>query len=173
VNSFDRVVLVGLPGAGKSTVGRMVAKSLQWEFVDLDAEIERRAGRSVADLFEADGESAFRALERELTLELCSGSRLVLAPGGGWAAQPGMLEQLPADSALIWLQVSPAEAIRRLRGSPAERPLLAGPDPLGALAALAEERTEYYAQADLIVPVDGCSAAAAAEIIIAWLERST
>jgi shikimate kinase len=168
-----RVVLVGLPGAGKSTVGRIVAKSLDWDFVDLDTEIERRAGRSIADLFETDGEPAFRALERELTLELCSGLHLVLAPGGGWAAQPGQLEQLPAGSALIWLQVSPAEAIRRLRGSPVQRPLLAGPDPVGALAALAEQRIEHYAQADLTVPVDGRSAAEAAEIIIAWLERST
>jgi shikimate kinase len=168
-----RVVLVGLPGAGKSTVGRIVAKTLDWDFVDLDVEIERRARRSIADLFATEGELAFRTLERELTLELCSGSRLVIAPGGGWAAQPGHLEQLPSGSAVVWLQVSPAEAIRRLRGSPVERPLLAGPDPAGALATLAEQRTEYYARADLAVPVDGRSAAEAAEIITTWLERST
>ena len=170
---MKRAVLVGLPGAGKSTVGRIVAQALDWDFVDLDAEIERRAGRSIADLFATEGESAFRTLERELTLELCSGSRLVVAPGGGWAAQPGHLDQLPPDSAVIWLQVSPAEAIRRLRGSPVERPLLAGADPVGALEALAEQRTEHYAQADLTVPVDGRSAAEAAEIITTWLERST
>jgi shikimate kinase len=173
VNDITRIVLVGLPGAGKSSVGRIVAAALGWRFIDLDAEIVRRTGRSIAELFRSDGEAAFRALERDLTVELCSGSRLVLAPGGGWAAQPGLLEQLPERSAVVWLQVSPAEAIRRLRGSPQDRPLLAGPDPLAALDALAQHRTESYARADLTVTVDGRSAADVAETITEWLRRST
>jgi shikimate kinase len=166
-------VLVGLPGAGKSATGPLVAARLGWRCVDVDREIARRTGRSIAELFQTEGESAFRAMEARLTVELSSLSELVLVPGGGGAAQPGLLESLPAGSALVWLRVSPEEAVRRLRGSPERRPLLAGPDPLAAMRALARQRTERYAHADLAVDVDGRSAAEIAETITEWLERST
>jgi shikimate kinase len=127
----------------------------------------------VAELFQTDGESAFRAMERELTVELSSVSGVVLAPGGGWAGQPGLLEAMPAGTVTVWLDVQPEEAIRRLRGSPLERPLLHGADPTGAIRALAEQRTERYAQADLRVSVDDRTADDVAGIIIEWLRRST
>ncbi|MEX0908045.1 MAG: shikimate kinase [Gemmatimonadota bacterium] len=168
----QRLVLVGLPGAGKTTTGRALALRLGWNFIDLDTEIERRTGRTIAELFHSHGEVAFRAMERELTVELSLNTQIVLTPGGGWAAQPGLMESLPPGSVVVWLQVSPEEAFRRLRGSPVERPLLSGPDPLAALGSLAEQRTERYARADLAVPVDGRSADDVAEIIIEWLERS-
>jgi shikimate kinase len=112
-------------------------------------------------------------MEARLTVELSSGSDLVLATGGGWAAQPGSLEALPSGTATVWLRVSVAEAIRRLRGSPGQRPLLAGPDPLAALSALAEQRNARYALADLTIDVDDRTAAEAAGTISAWLRRST
>jgi shikimate kinase len=167
-----RLFLVGLPGAGKSTVAPELARRLGWSFVDLDDEIVRRTGRSVEDLFHTDGESAFRAMESRLTAELSSVPERVLAPGGGWAAQPGSLESLPADAAVVWLRISPDEAIRRLRGTSVQRPLLAGPDPLAALRTLADLRTERYALADLTVDVDDLSPAEAAEIITEWLRRN-
>jgi shikimate kinase len=168
-----RLVLIGLPGAGKSAVGERLAARLGWDFADVDTEITRRTGRTITELFQTDGESAFRAMERELTLELSSRTRIVLAPGGGWAAQPGALDELPDDSAVVWLDVPPEEAIRRLRGSPWERPLLTGADPLAALRALADRRTHHYARADLAVPVEGRSVDDVAETIIEWLKRST
>jgi shikimate kinase len=167
------MVLIGLPGAGKSTVAPILADLLGWRAVDLDDEIVRATGLTVAELFQRDGESAFRAMEARLTVELSSRAYLVVAPGGGWAAQPGSLEMLPAGTASVWLRVTPEEAIRRLRGSPVRRPLLAGPDPLAALSELAAQRNERYALADFTVDVDGLSAAETARIISEWQRRST
>jgi shikimate kinase len=170
--SVDRCVLIGLPGAGKTTVGRDLAEQLGWRFVDVDSEIVRLSGRSIADMFRTDGEKAFRAMELRLTAELSSGSRIVVAPGGGWAAQPGAIDGLPAGTGTVWLRVSPEEAIRRLGGSPQDRPLLAGADPLGALRQLAHERQEHYSRANLVVDVDGLAAADISRTISEWLRRS-
>lgn len=139
----------------------------------MDDAIVATTGSTVAELFRDRGEAGFRRLEAELTAGLSSRHHVVLSPGGGWAAQPGSLESLPAGTATVWLRVSPAEAMRRLGGSPVERPLLAGADPLGALRSLAEQRTERYTQADLVVDVDGRTAADITGQIIEWLERST
>jgi shikimate kinase len=168
-----RVVLIGLPGAGKSTVGAALAGRLGWRFIDFDDEIVSRTGRSVDQLFQLDGETAFRAMEARLTAELSSLPDVVLAPGGGWAAVPGMLEALPPDSRVVWLRISPDEAIHRLRGSPVIRPLLRGPDPHGALRALAAQRTDRYARAALTVDVDGLGTDDIVDIITAWLDRNT
>lgn len=170
---IERCVLIGLPGAGKTTVGADLADRLGWRFVDVDAEIVRLSGRSIPEMFRSDGEKAFRAMELRLTAELSSGSRIVLAPGGGWAAQPGALDALPVGTATVWLRVSAEEAIRRLGGSPVDRPLLAGADPIGALRRLALERHEHYSRANLVVDVDGLAAADISRTIIEWLRRST
>jgi shikimate kinase len=168
----ERCVLIGLPGGGKTTVGAHLARRLGWRFVDIDTEIVRATGRSIADVFHSDGESAFRAMEAELTAALSSQSAIVLAPGGGWAAQPGALEALPAGTAVIWLRVSPEEAIRRLGGSPQERPLLAGADPVGTLRKIGRERHEYYSRAHLAVDVDGRATEDISRTIIEWLRRN-
>jgi shikimate kinase len=166
----DRCVLVGLPGSGKSTVGPVLARTIGWEFFDFDDEIVLRAGCSVANLFQERGEAAFRAMEAQLTAELSSLPRVVLAPGGGWAAQPGLLESLPRRTAVIWLRVSPEEAIRRLRGSPVVRPLLTGADALGVVRWLERERNDRYARADLVVDVDGLGPDEISETISEWLK---
>lgn len=108
-----------------------------------------------------------------MTAALSSLPQLVLAPGAGWSAQPGHLEALPAGTAVIWLRVSPDEALRRLRGSPEQRPLLAGADPGAALRTLAAARTEYYERADFVIDVDDRSVDDIALTISEWLKRST
>lgn len=166
-------MLVGLSGAGKSTIAPLLAERLGWRCADVDAEIEREAARSISELFALEGEAAFRAREARLTAGLSSGSHLVLAPGAGWAAQPGSLESLPAGTAVVWLRTAPQLAMERLQRQDAGRPLLAGTDPLAALVALAEQRHERYARADLTVDVDGRATCDIVEIIAQWLERST
>jgi shikimate kinase len=126
----------------------------------------------VAELFRSPGEDAFRELEARLTAGLSSREHVVLAPGGGWAARSGALEALPSNTVVVWLRVSPAEALRRLEQSGVERPLLAGPDPAGTLTALAGRRTERYEQAHFAVDVDGRSATEISEEIVEWLKPS-
>lgn len=166
------MVLIGFMGAGKSTVGPLLAERLGWTFADVDAELARTSGVSVAAWFAERGEAAFRAAEAELTAELCSRDRLVLAPGGGWILQAG-LESVPRGTALVWLRVSAAEAVRRLERDPEVRPLLAGPDPLARAEALLAERERHYAVADYNVMVDGRTPAELVSEIIEWLKTSS
>ena len=144
------IVLVGLPGAGKSTAGRLAAERLGWAFVDLDEEIVRAAdGRPVPELFATEGEPAFREREREATRNLRGRRRIVVAPGGGWMANAGCAELLRPPARIIHLRVGVPSALARLRGSPEVRPLLAGPDPAAALLALEARRAAAYGGADV------------------------
>ncbi len=148
------IVLVGLPGAGKSTVGRAVAERLGWTFVDFDEEIERREGAIVAELFARRGEPYFRERERALTAELVGRRALVMAPGGGWIANPEVVALLRPPGRIIYLRVRPATALARLGSGTETRPLLRGADPLSALRLLLERREPHYLAADHVLDVD-------------------
>ena len=151
-----RVVLVGFMAAGKSSVGRKLAESLDWGFIDFDEEIERRTGTSIPELFRVEGAAAFRALEAELTAEVAEEPWVVLAPGGGWITQPELLEFFDDETLVVWLRISPEEAIRRASGTLSHRPLLASaPDPLERARLLIREREPLYRLADVVVEVDG------------------
>jgi shikimate kinase len=146
------LLLVGFMGAGKTTVGRVLASSIGWRFIDIDEEIVRRAGMSIADLFRTSGETAFRAMESELTAGLSSVDRTVIAPGGGWIAAPENIERLPPMTCTVWLRVPVEEAVRRVRAAGIRRPLLSGPgDPVVAARKLLDRREPLYGQADLVV----------------------
>ncbi len=145
------LVLVGLPGVGKSTVGAAVAARLGIPFLDFDVELERRAGMSVPEIFRVHGEPHFRRLERQLTVALASEPPMVLAPGGGWISQPGVAALLRPPGRIIYLQASPRVVAARLGAGSAIRPLLAGPDPAERLAALLGERESDYLSADVVV----------------------
>lgn len=149
-----RIVLVGFMASGKSTVGQRLAERLGWDFLDFDEEIERRTGLAIPDIFRRMGEPAFRALEAELTAECGDLDHIVLAPGGGWITQPELLELLAPGTLLVWLRVSPEEAVRRAMRARTHRPLLAGPDPLARARLLLSEREPLYRQADVAVDVD-------------------
>jgi shikimate kinase len=136
------VVLVGAPGSGKSTVGGLLAERLGVPFVDVDAVIEQRTGRSIAAIFADDGEPAFRALEEQVTAELLGGPG-VLSLGGGAVLSPTTRAALRGRR-VVWLQVSAATAVSRV-GLNEARPLLLG-NVRGRLIKLLAERTPLYAE---------------------------
>jgi len=150
------VVLVGFMAAGKTTIGRRLAELLGWRFVDFDPEIEARTGLPIPEIFRRRGEARFRALEVELTAELAAETNVVLAPGGGWMAQPGLLDLVRSGSIVIWLRVTSEEAVRRAVQDDVVRPLLEGEaDPVAAARRLLASREARYARADWVLDVDG------------------
>jgi shikimate kinase len=146
---FRRILLVGFMGSGKSTVASLLASRLGWTFLDFDAEIERRAGASVAEIFRARGEAYFRALEAQVGGELLRAERAVLASGGGWPIPDGRMETLADDTLSVWLDVDAGTAVRRVGSGGGARPLLQGPDPVGRAEALLRERIARYRLARL------------------------
>jgi len=148
-------VLVGFMASGKTTVGARLAEMLGWTALDFDEEIERRTGLTVPEIFRRLGEREFRRLEAELTREVAHLENVVLTPGGGWITQPGLLDVFDADTLVVWLRVSPEEAVRRASRTLTHRPLLAGPDPLATAIRLIEQRTPLYRLADVSIDVDG------------------
>src|SRR4051812_21747636 len=122
--SIPHLILVGLPGSGKTTVGQAVAQNLTRTFLDIDAEIERREGRAISQIFGEKGEGYFRRKEREITEELTLIGNMVVAPGGGWAADPEVVSMLRPPSILVYLRVTPATALKRLGPMRMMRPLL-------------------------------------------------
>lgn len=155
--SVERVVLVGFMGAGKSVVGRALAGRLGWRFVDVDDLVEAQAGRSISEIFGADGEEAFRLLEAKAAADAMKGREVVLATGGGWAAQAGRLESLPAGTRSVWLRVGAEEALRRAERDGFGRPLLEGDDPLERASRLLSHRVPFYEAADVRVDTEGRS----------------
>ncbi len=148
------IVLVGLPGAGKSTIGRVVAARLHRPFLDFDVELERRAGMSVSKLFTQRGEAAFRKMEVDLTAELVRRPPSVFAPGGGWITNPEVLALVRPPGSIIHLKVSPAGALKRLGSARASRPLLMEGSPQAVLDRLWEGRASLYALADAEVDTE-------------------
>ena len=142
------IILVGLPGAGKSTVGGMVAAKLRRPFLDFDTEIERRQGKPIAQIFGELGEAGFRDLERKLTEEMKAQGGMVLSPGGGWIGDPDVVALLRPPAVLIYLRVRPETALKRLQGAVGSRPLLNRPDPLAEINKLFEQRRMAYQTAD-------------------------
>ena len=148
------LVLVGLPGAGKSTIGRAVAERLGRTFLDFDHEIERRQGKTIAEIFGEKGEGHFRELERALTEELRLMGNMILAPGGGWVANPEVVRLIRPPAQLIYLRLRPETALKRLGAERSTRPLLMRPDPLGELRRLFNARKAAYEAADHVIEVE-------------------
>jgi shikimate kinase len=146
-----RVVLVGFMGAGKSSVGRRLARRLGWRFLDLDRSIEQRAGASVRDLFRDLGEPAFRALEEEAARAAAGLDRTVVAAGGGAFAMKTTRAVLQSGALTVWLQCSLDDALQRLPAD-GSRPLAGNREIMQALLA---EREPSYRQADVAVDTSG------------------
>jgi shikimate kinase len=136
------VVLVGPPGAGKTTVGRVLARRLDVEFTDVDSVIVQRAGKSISDMFLQDGEDAFRALERQVVAEALTATDGVLALGGGSVLAAQTRERLRGHR-VVHLKVGVTDGLRRT-GMSTARPLLAGVNPRATFKALLEARAPLY-----------------------------
>lgn len=146
------VVLVGLPGSGKSAVGRRLAHRHGATFVDLDETIEKAAGKPIPAIFADDGEAAFRRIEREAVASLgpadsSAEMRTVVATGGGAVVDPRNRWALFRGRVPLWLDVRPEVLAQRLRRSPTVRPLITGRDPMGAIRDLARDRERFYSAA--------------------------
>jgi shikimate kinase len=156
-----RVVLVGFMGAGKSTVGPLVARRLGWTFLDLDDDIEAADGRTVPEIFASDGEAAFRAAERAAAERACARERLVLATGGGAFTVPETRRVLQQGALTVWLRCT-LEALLARIPTDGSRPLAANRATIGPLLA---GREPSYALADLTVDTTHSAPAEVARII--------
>jgi shikimate kinase len=170
------LVLVGLMGSGKSTVGEILAEQLNRPFVDTDARIGAATGRSIAELFQVEGERRFRMLEAEEIRRVAALRGQVVAVGGGAVVEPANATQLRATGDLVLLDADPRELAARLEeaaaiaGVGAERPLLAGaPDPAARLAELRALRdAAYVGSASHVVDTTGLEPAAVARAVLRW-----
>jgi shikimate kinase len=156
------LILVGLPGSGKSTVGRLVADSLNAQLIDIDLLLMREMAMPVSQIFAMQGEVAFRRMERDAVRAACAREPAVIVPGAGWAAQEGELDAARASSLVVYLKCAPATALKRSEQGEA-RPLLLGPDPLARMRELETQREPFYTRADRQVPADSRPADAVAE----------
>jgi shikimate kinase len=166
-NIDGHIVLVGLMGTGKTTAGTLLAQRLGRPFVDSDAEVEARTGRTVREIFETDGEAAYRPLETEALLDaLASPVPSVIAAAGGVVLSEINRKALREQAGLVvWLRADPRLLAGRV-GHHDHRPLLDG-DPAGTLARMAAQRTELYAEvADVVVDVDNATPEAILEAVV-------
>ncbi len=149
---IDRsIAIVGMMGAGKSTVGRRLAKRLSLPFADADDEIEKSCGYTVAEIFDRFGESTFREGERRVIARLAEGPPRVIATGGGAFAEEATRRLILERCITIWLDADVETLLGRL-GRLGHRPLLKGRDPAEAIAELAAKRTPLYAEAHIRIP---------------------
>ena len=144
------VVLVGMMGAGKSSIGRRLAARLGIPFVDADSEIEKAAGMTIPEIFAAHGEPYFRAGEARVIARLLDGGPQVLATGGGAFMNPETRATIHAKGISVWLRATLEVLSRRIKRR-TDRPLLKTTDPMATLRRLIEERYPVYAGADLTV----------------------
>jgi shikimate kinase len=152
---LPNIFLVGPMGAGKSAVGRYLARLLKRSFLDSDAEIEHRTGVDIPFIFEKEGEAGFRRREREIIAELSGFEDIVLATGGGAVLDPANREVLASRGLVVYLEASVEQQLARTRQS-SHRPLLETPDPAERLATLLQQREPLYRElATLVVPTDG------------------
>ncbi len=153
LRTYQNITLCGFMGTGKSSVGRLAAEVLHFDFLDTDAVIEARAGKPITQIFAEGGEPAFRALEKDIVKELTARKRTLISTGGGLVVNPENMASLKEHSMVICLRASPESIWARVKNQ-SHRPLLNEPDPLARIRALLAERAPAYRQADALVNTD-------------------
>jgi shikimate kinase len=171
VAAAENVFLVGMMGAGKTTIGRMIARRMKRPFFDSDQEIEQRCGASIPLIFDIEGEAGFRARESQVIEELSARSEIVLATGGGAVLDERNRALLASRGTVVYLHAPPEDLYLRVRHD-RNRPLLATPDPRAKLEALYAERNPLYRQiADLVIDTGTQSAQTLARHVLDRLEE--
>jgi shikimate kinase len=147
------IALIGFMGAGKSSVGRLAAEQLHFDYLDTDEVIQSRAGRTITEIFATDGEPAFRKMESDLVAELAARTKTVIATGGGLPVNPQNLLNLKKFALVICLWASPEKIWERVKNQ-THRPLLHDPDPQKKIRDLLAAREPFYKQADVLLNTD-------------------
>ena len=166
------VALIGFMGVGKTAVGKVLAKKLKREFVELDSLIEQKAGKSIPEIFEQDGEIAFRELEIEVTKAVAREKHLVIACGGGVVLNKINIDRLREESRIVCLTASPKVILERVSGEPWGRPLLKVDNPYLAIQGLLRFREPFYEIAtDIKIDTSKLDIDSVAEQIISRLKE--
>jgi len=167
---LDRpLILTGFMGSGKSSVGRVLAERLGCRFVDLDAEIVARAGRSINDIFAQDGEQAFRSMESACLARFLGGGRAVIATGGGVVVADDNRCSMRNHGVVVNLVVSIPQVLKRLHGA-VDRPLFSECNTANSVKLLMDGREQFYADADIRIDTDGKSVEDVAAEILRFVE---
>ena len=168
----SNVALIGFMGVGKTVVGKALAKKLNCEFIELDSLIEQRVGKSTPEIFQQDGEIAFRQLEIEVIKKVSEGENTVIACGGGIVLNQINIDRLRQKSRIVYLTASPAVILKRILGDGGERPLLKVANPSLTIQELLRFRRPFYERAaDIKINTSKLSVDAAAEQIIEKMKQ--
>ncbi len=166
-SAFAGIALIGLRGAGKSTLGKMLAKKIGWNFVELNKEIEAQNGLSVAEIIALYGQEGFRRMEQTALHQLLARKELtVLATGGGIVSEPITFDLILSSFYTIWLKAEPEEHMARVRGQGDLRPMADDRSAMSELRTILKSREPLYARASAVLDTAGLSADAAAERLI-------
>ena len=166
----SNIALIGFMGSGKSTVGKALAGQLKMDFVELDALVEQKAGRSIAEIFEHEGEPAFRKLEAQVACEAAGRRRTVISCGGGIVLDPASVDCLKQNALMVYLKARPDIILKRVGGSGDVRPLLRSADPsLTINDMLAARRPLYEKAADIVIDTSRLTVVAVVGKIVAEL----
>ncbi len=165
------IVLIGFMGTGKTAVGKALAEKLGRSFVELDLLIEQRVGKSIPDIFQQDGETAFRELEIEVTREVSKGRNLVIACGGGLVLNKINVDRLKESAIIVYLTASPGVILKRVASEEGQRPLLEVDNPILTIREMLSFRKPFYERAaDIKIDTSKLDIDAVAEQIIGKLK---
>ncbi len=170
------IALIGFMGVGKTAVGEALAKRLNRKFVELDLLIEQKAGKPIPEIFQQDGEVAFRELEievtKEITKEITREKYLVIACGGGVVLNKINIDRLREESRIVYLTASPRVILKRISGDGGERPLLKGDNPSSTIQGLLKFRKPFYERAaDIKIDTSNLNVDSVVEQIISRLKE--
>ena len=172
IDEAKNIVLIGLMGSGKSTIGRTIGKLLGRRFIDTDRLIERKAGKTISEIFSQDGEERFRKLEKEIIRKISQYIGIIIATGGGVIKDPENFKCLKESGWIIALYASPATLYSRIEGKRI-RPLVANEtNPIEKLEQIFEERKEMYAMADFQINTENKKINEIANEIIELLDKN-